>query len=120
MNEHLIIESLVPLVAVVATFLSATLIMHTFFTTRNKERLALIAKNKDSSIWRKPKTKGSGIKFGILLISTGLGTLAGFVAHAILGFPLVVTLLSAIPMFMGFGILYYHHRYTEDDYHDHV
>lgn len=56
-------------------------IMYVFFTTRNKERLAMIEKGADPSIFQR-KHNRSGIKLGLLAIGVAIGVLMGqMIAH---------------------------------------
>jgi hypothetical protein len=59
-------------------------IMYLFFTTRNKERMALIEKGADASLFNTGKTHVPwfnwgkfALKTGMLLIGVGLGIIAG-------------------------------------------
>ena len=55
-------------------------IVYIAISARNKERMALIEKGADASIFNQEKTKGSGkwaLKLGILSIGVALGVLIG-------------------------------------------
>jgi len=55
-------------------------IVYVALAARNKERMALIEKGADASIFAKPKSAGSGkwaLKLGILAIGIAIGVLVG-------------------------------------------
>ena len=62
-------------------------IMYVFFTTRNKERLALIEKGADASLFNTGQKSGRGgfltlsLNLGILAIGIGVGVLLGELLH---------------------------------------
>ena len=60
----------------IALFGSIFGILYVFFTTRNKERLALIEKGADPKLFESVKRTSSGgiLKWGLLLVGIGLGT----------------------------------------------
>ncbi len=69
-------ETLVPIVL----FLVIFGILYLYYNSRNKERLALIEKGADASIFYGPKSEKSGkwvLKVGVLAIGIALGVLAG-------------------------------------------
>lgn len=70
------------LVAFIAFFATVFGIMYMFYTTRNKERLALIDKGADASLFNTGKTSGFSfnkftLKIGMLLVGISIGILAG-------------------------------------------
>ena len=69
-------ETLVPIVL----FLVIFGIIYLYFSSRNKERLALIEKGAEASIFYGPKSERSGkwiLKVGVLSIGVALGVLVG-------------------------------------------
>ncbi len=52
-------------------------ILYVYFTTRNKERLALIEKGADASLFNYKRNKFTALKYGMLLAGLGLGLLGG-------------------------------------------
>jgi hypothetical protein len=65
----------------IAAFATIFGIMYVFFTSRNKERMALIEKGADASLFKIPKEpisfKKFPIKFGMFLVGIGLGIFIG-------------------------------------------
>ena len=78
------------LIGFIAFFAMVFGIMYLFFTTRNKERMALIEKGADASLFNMGKTQKSALnrtmfalKTGMLLIGIGLGIIAGAILDRI-------------------------------------
>jgi len=73
-----------PLIGFIAFFAMIFGIVYLFFTTRNRERMALIEKGADASLFNTGKThvpwfnRGKfALKTGMLLIGVGFGIIAG-------------------------------------------
>ncbi|HAX93904.1 MAG TPA: hypothetical protein DCY25_08195 [Bacteroidales bacterium] len=73
-----------PLIGFIAFFAMIFGIMYLFYTTRNKERMALIEKGADASLFNTGKTHipwfnwgKFALKTGMLLMGVGLGIIAG-------------------------------------------
>ncbi|MBN1251329.1 MAG: hypothetical protein JXR51_16070 [Bacteroidales bacterium] len=66
-------EILVP----ISLFASIVLIMFLFYTTRNKERLALIEKGADANLFKSKSRGFPTLKIGMFLVGIGLGVLFG-------------------------------------------
>ncbi len=81
------------LVAFIAFFATVFGIMYVFYTTRNKERIALIEKGADASLFNTGKdaqTAGLNkltLKIGLLLVGIGLGIVAGAIFASMNVFP---------------------------------
>lgn len=100
---------LVPIAGIVFTFMSLTIVLYVYFTTRNKERLALIARNQDASVFKSRRSKGkSYLRFGVLMIFFGIGAIVGIslVNLGIISEELAV--LGICPIFIGFGMIVAH------------
>jgi hypothetical protein len=82
-------------------------VMYVYYTTRNRERMALIEKNADPSIL-KPGSNGGfklfAIKFGMLLMGIGLGILVGNILTATTVLKEEVAYFSMIFLFGGAGL----------------
>ena len=64
----------------VAMFACVFGILYVYFTTRNRERMAMIEKGADPSLFRNPNRGGrSTLKFGLLFVGVSLGILMGAV-----------------------------------------
>lgn len=93
-------------------------IFYLFFSTRNKERLALIEKGADASIFVKGRSGSSAMLFwkafllnlSVLLISIGLAVfIASFFVHSMgmleeVAYPGTIFLVAGIGLFVGFKL----------------
>ncbi len=59
-------------------FLAIFAILYVYWTTRTKERLALIDKGADASIFKTESSKFALLKWGIFLIGLAIGVITGF------------------------------------------
>jgi len=82
------------LIAFIAFFATVFGIMYVHYTTRNKERLALIEKGADASLFNTGKEgKGSvnwgkfALKIGMLFMGIGLGIITGAIFESLSVFP---------------------------------
>lgn len=82
------------LVAFIALFATVFGIMYLHLTTRNKERLALIEKGADASLFNTGKEGKSSsswgklsMKIGLLFMGIGLGIIAGAICESLGLFP---------------------------------
>ena len=69
-------ELLIPLFAIVGTFASVIVFTYMYFSARNRERMALIERDKDASIFKQDKSSNNttnALKYGILALMIGLG-----------------------------------------------
>jgi len=82
------------LIAFIALFATVFGIMYVHYTTRNRERLALIEKGADASLFNTGK-EGKGVfgwgkfslKIGMLMTGIGLGIIAGAILESAAAFP---------------------------------
>ena len=63
----------IPIVLFIAMFG----IVYVFFTTRNRERLAMIEKGVDAKLFQREPSKFVALKSGMFLIGIGIGVLVG-------------------------------------------
>jgi hypothetical protein len=82
------------LIAFIALFATVFGIMYVHYTTRNKERLALIEKGADASLFNTGKEGKSNfgwgkfsLKMGMFLTGIGLGIIAGAILESAAVFP---------------------------------
>jgi uncharacterized membrane protein YfcA len=97
------VEILVP----IALFAGIFGILYVFYTTRNKERLAMIEKGADPSIFANRK-KRIGIKLGLLAIGAAIGILIGQVLTSSTNMEEEVATISMILLFAGMGLVAEH------------
>ncbi len=92
-------------------------IAYLYFSTRNKERLALIEKGADASIFVKGKRENAApfwkvliVNIALLLIGIGLAIFIGSILENQLGmdediaYPGTIFLMAGIGLFVGFNI----------------
>lgn len=91
----------------ISFFLTLFGILYVVFTTRNRERLAMIEKGVDPEIFAQRKTRFS-IKIGLLSVGVSIGILAGqFIAYMSIMSPEPAT-TSMIFLFGGLGLIVDH------------
>ena len=99
----MIVEILVPM-TVFATIFG---VLYTFLMTRNKERLAMIEKGADASLFSRNYSR-MGIKIGLLAVGVALGVLMGqLIAHTT-SMDLEPATFSMIFLFAGLGLVVEH------------
>ena len=92
-------------------------IFYLFFSTRNKERLALIEKGADASIFVRGGGRSSGyfwkvflLNLSVLLIGIGLAVfIASFMVHSLglleeVAYPGTIFLMAGIGLFVGYSM----------------
>ncbi|MEM1340179.1 MAG: DUF6249 domain-containing protein [Bacteroidota bacterium] len=100
----------------VSFFLTIFAILYLFFSTRNRERLALIEKGVDANIFSRDKAPGYVpswkiflVNFSILLISVGLAIFVAASLVEVLGvyegvaYPGTIITLAGIGLLVGFN-----------------
>jgi hypothetical protein len=83
-------------------------VLYFYFTTRNRERLALIEKNADPALFKVEPTnvfKKFSIKVGMLFVGASVGVLLGNILAVTTRLEEPVAYLSMIFMFAGFGLI---------------
>ncbi len=103
----------VVLVVIFGTFFG---IAYLYFSTRNKERMALIEKGADASIFVKGKAHAAPIwkvlilNLSLLLMGIGIGIFIASILHYNLGveeevaFPGTIFLMAGVGLFTGFTL----------------
>ncbi len=91
-------------------------VFYLYFSTRNKERLALIEKGADASIFVKGKTQTAPIwkvlilNLALLLMGIGLGTLIATLVDSYTTldsdgiYPAIIFFMAGIGLFVGFNM----------------
>ncbi len=67
-----------------AFFLAIFAILYVYWTTRTKERLALIEKGTDASIFKVESSKYALVKWGIFLIALSVGVITGYALSGVI------------------------------------
>lgn len=84
-------------------FLAIFAILYVYWTTRTKERLALIDKGADASIFKTEPSKYALLKWGIFLIGLSVGVITGFALANVVNE--VVAFFTMIFFFGGVGLI---------------
>ena len=98
-----------PVIVFLALFATIFGITYVFFSTRNKERLALIEKGVDASLFETKGIKFSIAKFilniSLLLVGIGFGILIGSILEKEMGLDDEIAIPSMIFIFGGIGLI---------------
>ncbi len=80
---------------------------YVFFSTRNKERMAMIERGVDPSIFKTsmPNTQFLSLKLGLLCIGVALGVFFGNILHSYAGMEEGPAFVSMIFLFGGIGLV---------------
>ncbi len=104
------VEILIP----ISMFLAIFGVVYIYLTTRNKERLALIEKGAEASIFMRDRSNASPIwkilllNLALLLMAIGIGVFIASILHYNMGvdedvaYPGTIFLMSGIGLFVGF------------------
>lgn len=87
----------------IAFFLALFAILYVYWTTRTKERLALVEKGMNAGIFKGECSQLALVKWGIFLVAIGLGVVAGFVLSKAIDE--VVAFFTAILVCGGVGLI---------------
>jgi hypothetical protein len=87
-------------------FLAIFAILYVYWTTRTKERLALIEKGADANIFKTEPSKYALLKWGIFLIGLSVGVITGFALSNVV--TEVVAFFTMIFFFGGIGLIVAH------------
>lgn len=104
------LDSLISIIAIISTFGSLSFFIYMHYTSRHRERMAMIQQGKDPMQYKVQlqKTESSRVlKLGILFACFGLGLVAGW-ALELGGVPSETAYFAMIFMFGGFGMIVYH------------
>ena len=87
----------------IAFFLALFAILYVYWTSRTKERLALVEKGMDAKIFKGECSQLALVKWGIFLMATGIGVVAGFALSKAINE--VVAFFTAILICGGLGLI---------------
>lgn len=114
-------EIFIPLVVVPAFLATVFSIFYMFFTTRHKERMMLIERGVDASIFIERKRSGPrALKIALLMAGLGMGLLLGSILSALTPIDEEVIHMAMMLLCGGAGLtLYYvieHRFFSRNDY----
>jgi len=92
----------------ISFFASVVLIVYLFLSTRNKERMALIDKGADASLFKTGSNPFSALKIGMFLAGIGIGILVGNIIAVSTALEEEVAYFSMIFLFGGASLIAYH------------
>lgn len=79
-----------------------------FLFVRKKERLAMIAKGTDPTVFETVPKPPTSLKWGLLLVGFGIGILMGKILTLCTSLNEEPAIFSMICLFGGFGLIIYH------------
>ncbi|PQJ78133.1 DUF6249 domain-containing protein [Polaribacter porphyrae] len=107
-------EEIAVLIVIFGTFFG---IVYLFFSTRNKERMALIEKGADASIFMKGQPKNAApfwkviiLNLSLLLMGIGLGVFFALILDTYSGldsdavYPAMIFFMAGVGLFVGFNL----------------
>ncbi|OQY05889.1 MAG: hypothetical protein B6I20_00285 [Bacteroidetes bacterium 4572_117] len=92
----------------ISLFASIVLILYLFFSTRNKERLALIEKGADANLFKSKLRPFPVLKLGMFIIGIGLGILFGNIVAVNSSLEEPTSYFSMIFLFAGTSLVISH------------
>ncbi len=95
---------LIPILAVAGFWAAVIIFVYMFFSSRHRERMALIDNRVDAKIFSRESSQENSLKTGIVAIMAGLGV---FIAYLLdrAGLPGVVAYFAVILLFGGSGLV---------------
>ena len=84
-------------------FLATFAILYVYWTTRTKERLALVEKGADASVFKAECSKFALLKWGIFLIALAVGVISGYALSNVIDE--VAAFFTMILLFGGVGLI---------------
>jgi hypothetical protein len=107
-----ILALMIPIISVVGFFVSIIYWVHIYYTSRHRERMALLETGQDARIFHKPARPERILKYGILLFSVGAGILSGYFLEE-LGMDDEASYFSMIFLMGGAGLISYYLFFTK-------
>jgi len=87
----------------ISFFLALFAILYVYWTTRTKERLALVEKGMDAGIFKGECSQYVLLKWGIFLIALSIGVISGFALSSVMNE--VAAFFVMILLFGGIGLI---------------
>ena len=108
------IEVLIPILAVAGFWGAIILFVYMFFSSRHRERMALIDNRMDAKIFSRENNRENSLKIGIVAIMSGVGV---FIAYLLdkSGLPGVVAYFMVILIFGGAGLVGFYYLIKEKE-----
>ncbi len=111
---------MVAMIVLVTTFFSTlSFLFKTYFTTRHKERMALIESGRDMSVFKpKKRQTNRALKLGLLFFGIGAGILTGSIVEFLLGLEPPLGIFAMMFIFGGVALVLFYlieARHTFED-----
>ena len=89
----------------IAFFLTIFAILYVYYTTRSRERLALVEKGVDANVFKMDPNESrlNLVKWGIFMIALSVGVISGFLLGNVING--VVAFFTTILLFGGLGLI---------------
>ena len=101
------------ILAIIGVFGGGFGVMYLFFTTRHRERMALIEKGLSADLFTKADKTQSALKWGMVVIGIGLGLFAGYILEKYLGMPEPLPYFAMIGLFGGGALVAYYQMFRD-------
>lgn len=102
-----VLAVLTGMISVIGFFASMIYWIHMYYTSRHRERMALLESGQDASIFQKNSRPERLLKYGVLLFSVGAGIITGYILEE-MGMNDEAAYFSMILMFGGAGLIAYY------------
>ncbi|MCB0555244.1 MAG: hypothetical protein KDD02_16980 [Phaeodactylibacter sp.] len=97
-------EILIPILAVAGMWAAIIILVYMFFSTRHRERMALVERGVDAKIFATNFRLDNSLKMGIVAIMIGIGIFMGYLLQRS-GLPDVVAYFTMVLIFGGAGLV---------------
>lgn len=98
------LESFIPIIAVAGFWAAIILLVYMFFSSRHRERMALVERGVDAKIFATTYRLDNSLKVGIVAIMIGIGLFMGYLLERS-GLPDVVAYFTMVLIFGGAGLV---------------
>lgn len=99
--------------AIIGVFGGGFGVVYLFFSTRHKQRMAMIEKGVSAELFNKTDKTRNALKWGMVLIGTGLGLFAGYLLDEYAGFPEPLPYFAMIGLFGGAALVAYYMMFKD-------
>lgn len=104
------------IVGIISTFGFAAFLVYLFFSTRNRERMALIESGKDAGIFKQTPGSYGALKWGLLLVFLGTGLGIGLFIDVTYDNDGPLATFPLVFIFGGLSLLLYYRLMKDKDY----
>ncbi len=98
------VEVLIPILAVAGMWTAIIILVYMFFSSRHRERMALVERGLDARIFSTEHRLDNSLKVGIVGIMVGIGVFMGYLLERS-GLPDVVAYFTMVLIFGGAGLV---------------